>query len=811
MEHRTTRLDKAAQGPYTFIDYHSTCQVNEGSCGGRSTWYCCQCGDGPQPIAISVACCMCGHHRCLYPPSLKKNESPQSNQASAEPMRTTRQLSSGMKNCQVEVPKHLNHGELPLQIASKGVSDIGNEELKFGNSEDMDFHYQINKNSSQNDEEDVYGRHLDGLSCNLFRGVLPFPESDMQTTNLNAGQTTTSVQRGHDDYSGAISIMSQRRLPSPRHNPKFEDKPGTHSLDDEIIASSIENQDGFSKISETEDSYNELFSDTETDYEYSSCTDTPSSVESQDWFELNLSPITRHVVDRLMSGLHFMFDLKSGIIMCTSGEAAPSSASTNNSTLDHSASAPKDSKKRSISDDNSQAPEDDDGNERNKRPRSNRADPGKKGDPRRKLACHYFKRNPEKHSQRSACTGPGWDKVHRVKEHLYRQHILRQCSRCYLNFKTDEELQEHQRQPQSCELRVENRMEGIDHIKLKQLQSRKGLAGTSERERWEAVYRILFPDDDFSQMPTPYYDYGPKPESDSRKAPSEPYKFEEYCRRELPHLVRRQLEIMAEKESRQIEERLKRQIVQTVRSCYEQLVLSFQQENHPAVIKPQGSLTSESSVNRETPAPAAVLSNLGVHETEPIFTPPPMTFNNFDHELEANNLHDVQNAPPQSEGYSRDLDVAYGSTSPLSLQISITPDYSHILQSASRKPESCQEIFADFSQTSDPVTKALITNFDQGGWSEPGHLHGPPGKAPILTEKQRGLRAFTIDGSIEDYAQSHHLAEAFQDIHPVAEDAGHAAEGQLANPRILDQYPGVNEVLEHELQCAGLWPLWEPE
>ena len=302
------------------------------------------------------------------------------------------------------------------------------------------------------------------------------------------------------------------------------------------------------------------------------------------------------------------------------------------------------------------------------------------------------------------------------------------------------------------------------------------------------------------------YDYGPKSESDNRKAPSEPYRFEEYCRRGLPHLVRRQLEIIAENESRQIEERLKRQIVQTVRSCYEQLVLSFQQENHPAVIKTQGFLTSESSVNSEIPAPAAVLSNLGVHETEPIFTPPSMIFNNFDYELEANILHDIQDAPPQSEGYSGDLDAAYSSTSPLSLQTRTSPNYSHILQNSSRKPESCQEIFSDFPQTPDPVTKALDSNFDQGRWSEPGHLHGPPGKAPILTEKPRGLSASNIGGSIEDYAQSYHLAEAFQDIHPVAEDADHAAEGQLTNPRILDQYP---EVLEHELQRAGFWPLWE--
>lgn len=426
MEHRTTRLDKIAQDPYTFIDYCSMCQVDKGSYGDGSTWYCCQCGDGPQSIAISVACCMCGHHRCLYPPSLKKNESPQSNQASAGPVRTTHQLSPGMTNCQIEAvvaavssaPEHLNQAEHPLRIASKGVLDIGIEELKFGNSEDMDFHYETNKDPSLNDKEDVYGRHLDGFSRSHFRGPLSSPESDMQTTNLHAGQATTLVQRGRDDYSGVISSMPQQRLPSPRHNPKSEDKPSTRSSDDEIIASSIENQDGFSKSSETEDSCNELFSDTETDYEYSSCTGTPSSVESEDWFALNVSPITRHVVDRLMNGLHFTFDLKSGIIMCTSGGATPRSTSTNNYTPDHSvsvSSASKDSKKRSISDDNSQPPEDDDENERNKRRKPNRADPGKKGDPRRKFACHYFKRNPENHSQYNSCTGPGWDEVHRVK------------------------------------------------------------------------------------------------------------------------------------------------------------------------------------------------------------------------------------------------------------------------------------------------------------------------------------------------------------------------------------------------------------
>jgi hypothetical protein len=57
-----------------------------------------------------------------------------------------------------------------------------------------------------------------------------------------------------------------------------------------------------------------------------------------------------------------------------------------------------------------------------------------------------------------------------IREHLYRHHI-----------------------------------ESLDDIKLEQLKSRKGLAGT-EKERWIAVYRILFPGDDFSKMPTPCTD-----------------------------------------------------------------------------------------------------------------------------------------------------------------------------------------------------------------------------------------------------------------------------------------------------------------
>jgi hypothetical protein len=34
---------------------------------------------------------------------------------------------------------------------------------------------------------------------------------------------------------------------------------------------------------------------------------------------------------------------------------------------------------------------------------------------KRKFACPYFKRNPNKYRQWTSCPGPGWDEVHRVK------------------------------------------------------------------------------------------------------------------------------------------------------------------------------------------------------------------------------------------------------------------------------------------------------------------------------------------------------------------------------------------------------------
>ncbi|KAK9770710.1 putative C2H2-type domain-containing protein [Seiridium cardinale] len=44
----------------------------------------------------------------------------------------------------------------------------------------------------------------------------------------------------------------------------------------------------------------------------------------------------------------------------------------------------------------------------------------------RRLACPFFKHNPSKHVTERTCTGPGWSSVHRLKQHLFRRHMLLQ-------------------------------------------------------------------------------------------------------------------------------------------------------------------------------------------------------------------------------------------------------------------------------------------------------------------------------------------------------------------------------------------------
>lgn len=149
--------------------------------------------------------------------------------------------------------------------------------------------------------------------------------------------------------------------------------------------------------------------------------------------------------------------------------------------------------------------DDDDGGRDNKRLRASAVDTPAEVPPP-KFACPYFKYNQAKYRMWRSCPGPGWTTVHRIKEHIYRKHVLPiRCPRCHQVFETDGLKDEHISQAERC-VRAEDGSppEGIDADKERLLRSRKGKnKEASEAEKWNDMYLILFPEADPTRLPSP--------------------------------------------------------------------------------------------------------------------------------------------------------------------------------------------------------------------------------------------------------------------------------------------------------------------
>jgi len=79
-----------------------------------------------------------------------------------------------------------------------------------------------------------------------------------------------------------------------------------------------------------------------------------------------------------------------------------------------------------------------------------------------------------------------------------------QCPRCCREFSSQLLLLEHQRNAIPCPVQDGGPIEGIDAEKERQLRSRKReQQNMTEEDKWRKVYRILFPNDDYSKMPSP--------------------------------------------------------------------------------------------------------------------------------------------------------------------------------------------------------------------------------------------------------------------------------------------------------------------
>ncbi|KAK2735439.1 hypothetical protein CKAH01_01820 [Colletotrichum kahawae] len=193
-----------------------------------------------------------------------------------------------------------------------------------------------------------------------------------------------------------------------------------------------------------------------------------------------------------------------------------------------------------------------DGNDRDDREPSKKKTKPDPESEKLRFACPFYKRDPHRYKNHRACRGPGWTEMHRLKEHLYRQHRLFTCGRCLEHFKKDESLQEHVRAEKACTLssRKMDPAEGMSMETEKQIKSRRQgkqdkLDKLDDTGRWFEIYHILFGDVNIGDLPSPYYEDA-SGSSNGTNGPAAPgalqTQYRHFLRREIPNMVKRELE-----------------------------------------------------------------------------------------------------------------------------------------------------------------------------------------------------------------------------------------------------------------------------
>lgn len=144
------------------------------------------------------------------------------------------------------------------------------------------------------------------------------------------------------------------------------------------------------------------------------------------------------------------------------------------------------------------------------------------------------------HHTWKACATSSFESVARTKEHLYRKHKAPiQCVRCWIFFKTQDDLNIHISAINICDVRPGQPIEGINHDMILRLRSRKKTSNDqNEEDRWKRMYGTIFPNE---EMPSPFFE----PVSDDIAQFQEPIglPIEEFMRQQLPQFLSSRLEM----------------------------------------------------------------------------------------------------------------------------------------------------------------------------------------------------------------------------------------------------------------------------
>ncbi|PMD41919.1 hypothetical protein L207DRAFT_426360, partial [Hyaloscypha variabilis F] len=224
--------------------------------------------------------------------------------------------------------------------------------------------------------------------------------------------------------------------------------------------------------------------------------------------------------------------------------------------------------KRTTYSDQDRLPDDDNENEGPKRPRRSAPLPEDANECQHKFSCPYRKHRPRiyNHLDRRwrSCALTPFSTIARVKGHLYRHHRIFQCRRCSKLFKDEDALQSHFMAIDPCGLQESVAAEGITPALEKQLRSRKKTSkAQTEDERWQEIYRILFP---MEIVPSSAFE-PVQDEAIQSPASFELSNYEEYSRHELPRVFRSALETVINNAAQPLEEQVRSQLVSMIQEC----------------------------------------------------------------------------------------------------------------------------------------------------------------------------------------------------------------------------------------------------
>ncbi|KAF2826317.1 hypothetical protein CC86DRAFT_27981 [Ophiobolus disseminans] len=262
------------------------------------------------------------------------------------------------------------------------------------------------------------------------------------------------------------------------------------------------------------------------------------------------------IIRRIEVNLRFVAHMQ-----CNGGGTSNATTGTTSMSRQDSRKASQGGSKRKSRSDDQHPPNEDEEDGANKRRRGSLATV-ESSETGARFACPFFKHEPNRYRNRRTCPGPGWQTVHRMKEHLYRAHTQSiYCPRCYTMFDADVDLSNHLRSAQ-CHVSVPQPIEGIDRETLKALRKRSP-ALRLEEDKWRDVYHLLFPDVAMEDIPSPFYD------SDSSTEESRRF------RRELLRRIQQELTTTAGQLPGAVEQQLLRQVAQIIRRCEDDMLNSF--------------------------------------------------------------------------------------------------------------------------------------------------------------------------------------------------------------------------------------------